>query len=56
MLPPPDPNETPGPPADLELASPWAVFLHGPPSAEGDRLSQAVLRYRPGLLFITTRD
>ena len=52
MLPPPDPYETPGPPPDLELASPWAVFLSGPPTAEAHRVSDAVLRFRPGLLFV----
>jgi len=52
MLPPPDPYETPGPPPDLELAGPWAVFLTGPPSAEQDELSEVVLRFRPGLLFV----
>ena len=52
MLPPPDPYETPGPPPDLELASPWAVFISGPPTAGQHALSDAVLRYRPGLLFV----
>ena len=52
MLPPPDPYEIPGPPPDLELASPWAVFLTGPPSYEQNVLSEAVLRFRPGLLFV----
>jgi hypothetical protein len=52
MLPPPDPYETLSPPPDLELASPWAVFLAGPPTAEAHRLSDAVLRDRPGLLFV----
>jgi hypothetical protein len=52
MLPPPDPYETSGPPADLELASPWAVFLSGPPTAEEHRLAEAILRFRPGLLFV----
>ena len=54
MLPPPDPYETPGPPPDLELASPWAVFLSGPPTAVAHDLSDAVLRFRPGLLFVAT--
>lgn len=54
MLPPPDPYETPGPPPDLELASPWAVFLNGPPAEHEDRFSEAVLRYRPGLLFVAS--
>ena len=52
MLPPPDPYETPGPPPDLELASPWAVFLAGPPTADDHELADAVLRFRPGLLFV----
>ena len=52
MLPPPDPYETPGPPADLELASPWAVFLSGPPTSDASQLSDSVLQFRPGLLFI----
>ena len=52
MLPPPDPYETPGPPPDLELATPWAVFLSGPASEEQDKLSDVVLQFRPGLLFV----
>ena len=52
MLPPPDPYEIPGPPPDLELASPWAVFLAGPPTAEAHDLADVVLRFRPGLLFV----
>ena len=52
MLPPPDPYETPGPPPDLALASPWAVFVPGPPTNEAHKLSDAVLRFRPGLLFV----
>jgi len=52
MLPPPDPYETPGPPPDLDLAAPWAVFLEGPPSDEQHDVSDAVLRFRPGLLFV----
>jgi hypothetical protein len=54
MLPPPDPYETPGPPPDLELASPWAVFLEGPASQEQHDTADAVLRHRPGLLFVAT--
>ena len=56
MLPPPDPYETPGPPPDLELASPWAVFLTGPPTARSHDLSDAVLRFRPGLLFVAAES
>ena len=40
------------PPPDLELASPWAVFLDGPPTAEAHEVSDLVLRFRPGLLFV----
>ena len=52
MLPPPDPYETPGPPPDLDLASPWAVFLDGAPTDDQHDVSVAVLRFRPGLLFV----
>jgi hypothetical protein len=52
MLPPPDPYETPGPPPDLELSTPWAVFLSGPPSSDQNEIAEAVLRFRPGLLFV----
>jgi hypothetical protein len=52
MLPPPDPYESPGPAPDLELASPWAVFLNGPPTGNQDAESEAILRFRPGLLFV----
>jgi len=56
MLPQPDPYETPGPPPDLELVTPWAVFLDGPPSQEQHELSGTVLRFRPGLLFVARAD
>ena len=52
MLPPPDPYETLGTSPDLELASPWTVFLTDPPSEAAHELSEAVLRFRPGLLFV----
>jgi hypothetical protein len=53
-LPPPDPNEYAEPPG-LELSSPAAIFLTGPPSAAADRLSSAVLDWRPGALVIVAR-
>ena len=56
LLPPPDPYETPGPPPELDLVSPWAVFLDGPPSQEQYELSDTVLRFRPGLLFVARAD
>jgi hypothetical protein len=52
MLPPPDPYETPDPPPELELSSPWAVFLSGPPTSEQNELAEAILQFRPGLLFV----
>jgi hypothetical protein len=51
-LPPPDPNEFTEPPG-LELAAPAAIFLAGPPSPETDRLSSALLDWRPGALLVT---
>jgi hypothetical protein len=51
-LPPPDPSE-PGPPADLSLPGPSAVFMSGPPGPDADRLADAILTARPGLLFVS---
>jgi hypothetical protein len=51
-LPPPDPNEFTEPPG-LPLDAPAAIFLAGPPSPEADRLSSAVLNWRPGALLVT---
>jgi hypothetical protein len=54
-LPPPDPNEA-FEPQELELSSPAAVFLAGPPSATEDRLADAILERRPGLLVVVARQ
>jgi hypothetical protein len=54
QLPPPDPNER-HEPAELELASPTAVFLHGPPSIAADRLATRLLDWRPGALLVVRR-
>jgi hypothetical protein len=54
-LPPPDPNE-PQEPQALALTEPAAIFLAGPPSPEADRLSSAVLDWRPGALVVTAAD
>jgi hypothetical protein len=55
-LPPPDPFESH---AVLEegapLAAPAAIFLVGRPSAEVDRLSEAILKARPGALIVAVR-
>jgi hypothetical protein len=53
-LPPPDPNEA-FEPQDLDLSAPAAVFLAGPPTAEEDRLADAILERRPGLLVVVAR-
>jgi hypothetical protein len=50
-----DPNESLGmEPADegIRMKSPTAVFVMGRPSAETDRLSDAVLDFRPGVLIV----
>jgi hypothetical protein len=54
QLPPPDPNEA-FEPQGLELDGPAAVFLSGPPSAEEDRLADAILERRPGALVVVAR-
>jgi hypothetical protein len=53
-LPPPDPNEA-FEPQELELSAPTAGFLAGPPTAEEDRLADAILERRPGLLVVVAR-
>jgi hypothetical protein len=53
-LPPPDPHES------LDAAfgdgrrmpGPTAVFVKGPPSAEVDRVADAILELRPGALIV----
>jgi hypothetical protein len=54
-LPPPDPNES-FEPQGLQLSSPAAIFLMGPPSPAADSLSSAVLDWRPGALVIAAHD
>jgi hypothetical protein len=53
-LPPPDPHESYGEPTgDGEpVFAPTAVFVKGSPSPEADRLSDALLDFRPGLLIV----
>jgi hypothetical protein len=55
-LPPPDPAESFGAPPDGEqrMPGPAAVFLAGAPSAEASRISDALLRLRPGALIVVT--
>jgi hypothetical protein len=57
-LPPPDPNESLGelPAVTSPLSAPVAVFAAGRPSAEVDRLSDAILDLRPGALIVLVRE
>jgi hypothetical protein len=57
QLPPQDPNDWYGlsPDVGLELNGPTAVFAAGPPSAEVDRLADALLEFRPGALIVLVR-
>ena len=54
QLPPPDPQESLGHelPVTVRMAAPTAVFLARPPSAEADRLTDAILAARPGALVV----
>jgi hypothetical protein len=56
-LPPPDPNESLSltPDGGPIVNGPTAVFAAGPPSAETDRLADAILAYRPGALIVLVR-
>ncbi len=56
-LPPPDPYEPAGTPPDggIPLPAPAAIFLHGRPSRELDRVSDAILDFRPGMLVVCVR-
>jgi hypothetical protein len=53
-LPPPDPHESLGltPPGDVSVALPTAVFLRDGGTAEAERLSDAILDLRPGVLVV----
>ncbi len=54
QLPPPDPHEpSPGSETgDREMVAPTAVFTRGPAGPEADRLADAFLALRPGLLIV----
>jgi hypothetical protein len=57
QLPSPDPDESLPPGRDDDaLAEPTAVFMAGPASPEGDRMANAILDMRPGLLLVYARD
>ena len=56
-LPPRDPHESDrlGPSRDMDLVGPVAVFVGGEPSPADDRISDALLDLRPGLLVVCAR-
>jgi hypothetical protein len=56
-LPPPDPNEPHEltPESSLGISGPTAIFAAGPPSDEVDRLADAILAFRPGVLIVLER-
>jgi hypothetical protein len=56
-LPPPDPYESlDGAPGDgLRLEAPTVVFVSGRPSAQVERLSDAILDARPGALIVVAQ-
>jgi hypothetical protein len=58
QLPPPDPHESSatGPAEGMRMPGPAAIFMAGPPSPEADRLSDVILDFRPGALFIAAHD
>jgi hypothetical protein len=51
-LPPPDPSEPSGAAPDLAVPAPTTVFLKGRPTPELDRIADAILAVRPGLLVV----
>jgi hypothetical protein len=53
-LPPRDPHESPfaEPSGDALFATPTTVFSRGAPSADDQRIADALLEARPGLLFV----
>jgi hypothetical protein len=58
QLPPPDPYEALGqePPDGIRRPAPTVVFLAGPPTADADRLTDAILAARPGALVVVARS
>jgi hypothetical protein len=57
-LPPPDPNESLGlePAEETRMAAPTVLFTMSRPSAQADRVADAVLDLRPGLLVVVNSD
>ena len=56
-LPPPDPRESPfGEPDGMEVTAPTTVFARGIPSPAAQRLADAIVTARPGILIVVTVD
>jgi hypothetical protein len=56
-LPPPDPLESPfGEPGPIEVTAPTTVFARGTPTAAAQRLADAIVAARPGILIVVTLD
>jgi hypothetical protein len=53
-LPPPDPHESLGhaPDCGTIVPEPMAVYMRGRPAPENDRVTDAILDLRPGLLIV----
>jgi hypothetical protein len=53
-LPPPDPHESLdlGPERGAAVFEPTAVYMRGRPAPEHDRVTDAILDLRPGLLIV----
>jgi hypothetical protein len=58
QLPPQDPHESLGltPEGELDMSGPTAVFVGGPPSQDTERVADAFLDVRPGVLVVLARD
>jgi hypothetical protein len=56
-LPPPDPHESLGmePPDDQAVPTEAVIYVNDAPSVATDRMSDAWLRLRPGVLVVTAR-
>jgi hypothetical protein len=50
-LPPRDPHEH-AEPEDVEVGSPTVIFAAGEPTRHDERLADAILTARPGVLFV----
>jgi hypothetical protein len=57
-LPPPDPYESLGlsPDTEMPLTGPTVFFAAGPPSPAADRIAEAIVDMRPGVLIVFARD